>query len=514
MSSFTDVSKQIHLLNDLIMSEMLRGNKGIDDESVKFSKHLLIIKYWFMRISWVNKKRFMLTLLKDVTSVWTLSLLLKSIWSSRPKDAVSSISEFKNIWSSYDQVPLDNNRTATPLREIDDVIERERHWFTTLESEHQAIVFCELLTVAGGPILWEVLREASKIYHAHRDRELEDIVDCVPVVPSGTSPLDKAKSPPAEPPKKEPHKGLTGDSLKQTQLVDAQKELETHLATWNVVIKSMKDNIKLEEIQIKFNDGAMRNVWRVNRPKPEATETVDFIQLLLGTVGKRILTLIPSTQYGELSRVNKYWAFLIDELKSEILARQKIDMDLAKLKDMVLRHEPNTTVGSPTPPNTVSISFSTKHSVKTITAPIREKKHFVKMPKEKMVPVFSIRRMADLHEKLDARGSADDDLWKWCGNTIRLYKKMTGKSAKSKHEEGLLPLKSLIFACPLMKYNVTVPLEQPLVVDPTVTMCKENIRVEAVKALKDKNIKRYNWWCKDLAKLYLAQKIPSYQALF
>ncbi|XP_050684301.1 uncharacterized protein LOC126979126 isoform X6 [Leptidea sinapis] len=428
MSSFTDVSKQIHLLNDLIMSEMLRGNKGIDDESVKFSKHLLIIKYWFMRISWVNKKRFMLTLLKDVTSVWTLSLLLKSIWSSRPKDAVSSISEFKNIWSSYDQVPLDNNRTATPLREIDDVIERERHWFTTLES------------------------------------------------------------------------------------------LETHLATWNVVIKSMKDNIKLEEIQIKFNDGAMRNVWRVNRPKPEATETVDFIQLLLGTVGKRILTLIPSTQYGELSRVNKYWAFLIDELKSEILARQKIDMDLAKLKiiskDMVLRHEPNTTVGSPTPPNTVSISFSTKHSVKTITAPIREKKHFVKMPKEKMVPVFSIRRMADLHEKLDARGSADDDLWKWCGNTIRLYKKMTGKSAKSKHEEGLLPLKSLIFACPLMKYNVTVPLEQPLVVDPTVTMCKENIRVEAVKALKDKNIKRYNWWCKDLAKLYLAQKIPSYQALF
>ncbi|VVC89008.1 unnamed protein product [Leptidea sinapis] len=173
----------------------------------------------------------------------------------------------------------------------------------------------------------------------------------------------------------------------------------------------------------------MRNVWRVNRPKPEATETVDFIQLLPGTVGKRILTLIPSTQYGELSRVNKYWAFLIDELKSEILARQKIDMDLAKLKDMVLRHEPNTTVGSPTPPNTVSISFSTKHSVKTITAPIREKKHFVKMPKEKMVPVFSIRRMADLHEKLDARGSADDDLWKWCGNTIRLYKKMTGKSA-------------------------------------------------------------------------------------
>lgn len=53
------------------------------------------------------------------------------------------------------------------------------------------------------------------------------------------------------------------------------------MAAWNVTIKSLKDSQKLEELEMTFNDGTKRKIWKVNRPKPEAIETVDFVSLLI-----------------------------------------------------------------------------------------------------------------------------------------------------------------------------------------------------------------------------------------
>lgn len=48
---------------------------------------------------------------------------------------------------------------------------------------------------------------------------------------------------------------------------------------WNGTIKSMRDSLKLEELELTFNDGTKRKIWKVNRPKPENIETVDFVSL-------------------------------------------------------------------------------------------------------------------------------------------------------------------------------------------------------------------------------------------
>lgn len=30
--------------------------------------------------------------------------------------------------------------------------------------------------------------------------------------------------------------------------------------------------------------------------------------------------------------------------------------------------------------------------------------------------------MKDLYERLDRRGAADENIWKWCSNVLKLYK--------------------------------------------------------------------------------------------
>lgn len=57
-------------------------------------------------------------------------------------------------------------------------------------------------------------------------------------------------------------------------------QLEANLATWNATIKAMKDSFKLEEFEINLSDGTRRTVWKVNRPKPDIMETVDFVSIL------------------------------------------------------------------------------------------------------------------------------------------------------------------------------------------------------------------------------------------
>ncbi|KAI8436136.1 hypothetical protein MSG28_004234, partial [Choristoneura fumiferana] len=101
----------------------------------------------------------------------------------------------------------------------------------------------------------------------------------------------------------------------------------------------LNKTLKLEELEMTFTDGTKKKIWKVNRPIPEVIETVDFLQLLPSAIGKRILSFLPNTFLVDCARVNKYWAYLVDDLKAEAAARLKIDADMEKLKDLVLRHD-------------------------------------------------------------------------------------------------------------------------------------------------------------------------------
>ncbi|CAH3906019.1 unnamed protein product [Pieris brassicae] len=492
MTSFADVSKQVNLIDELILAEMICGKKDYYEESIEFSKHLLISKYWFLRISWKNKRRFLLMLVKDVNSIWTLSLFLKSIWNCRPKDAISSICG-KEVWSSYDQVPMDNNRTALPVQLVEDAIVNERNWFSRLEPAQQALVLSELLTVAGGPIIWEILRTAQMIYEKHRDKQIEEIIEYAVV-----NEPEKVK-PVVEQPKKDTPRGKGSFSLgqenRQTLLPgQAEKELETALANWNFTIKAIRDSFKLEELEITFKDDTKRTVWKVNRPKLENIETVDILQLLPSIIAKQIFLYIPQTQYGDLSRVNKYWSFLIDEIKAETLARQKINMDIDKLRDIILRHDHELdmveTLGSEL--SSFPLTTHTKPTSVTNSLPLHSRRG---KPRKAVGTFKPIRKLSDLHKRLQQRGAADENIWKWCSNILKLNKDDLIK----KDNEGTLPLANLNFPCPLMTYNIKIPLEYPLISEPTLNLTP-----------KDLEKKRYSRWNKDLSFLYPVTKVPSY----
>ncbi|KAM3959175.1 uncharacterized protein ACR2FA_006709 [Aphomia sociella] len=452
MITFMELTKQVRLIKDLILSDMICEDKA-SEEALSFSKHLSSTKHWFARISWANKKRYVLALLEDVRSAWALSLLLKSIWNCRPKDAVQSVSEHK-VWSIYDQVPMDHNRTAQPVPTLAQVMKCDRVWFLTLEPQSQAIVLAELLAVSGGPVMWEVLKRAQVLYERYRKDQLQNLRECIVL---NNSPAERGEQATPE-------------------------KLEADLAAWNATIKSMRDSLKIDEIEMTFNDGTKRKIWKVNRTKPEAIETVDFLQLLPSSIGKRIISYLPRALLGDYARVNKYWAYLVEDFRSELAARQKINADLDKLENLMTLHDTSLDI-------LVQIGFqATALSSQGIvsTAPSMKMKQMQPSVRasEKSTGAYSFRHflsdklkqpimtqrpianMNELTERLDRRGAADENMWKWCEN---LLKHARHKQRNKGREEGILPLGSMYFPCPLMKEILKVPLEPPLFRDPAVS---------------------------------------------
>ncbi|XP_063825468.1 uncharacterized protein LOC135075026 [Ostrinia nubilalis] len=537
MITFSELTKQVHLINDLILSDMICENQNhTAEETVGFSRHLLSTKHWFARISWSNKKRYLLALLDDVRSAWTLSLLLKSMWNCRPKDAVLSASE-PEVWSSYDQVPTDHNRTAQPVPTLAQVMKNDRIWFLSLEPDLQALLLSELLTVAGGPVMWEVTRRAQAAYQRYREEQLHNLQDSVvleppPVgAPPQQSPEKNKKESPQPQRRKSSGSSHSPDWVKPPPPPgQAQKELEANLAVWNATIKSLRDSVKLEEIEMTFNDGSKKKMWKVNRPKPEVVETVDFVQLLPSAVGKRIISYLPRAQLGDYARVNKYWAYLVDDFRAELTARQKIDTDLDKLQELMLRHDTSMDVIAQIDfqniaPSSQGIMSAAPSGRKAFQPSVRASERsagavsFRHMLDGKLTkPVVAqkpLRKLAELTDRLENRGAVDENLWLWCEN-INKHVKRPEKQKNSDYQEGVLPLGNLHFPCPLMKIKMDVPLKTPLCRDPAIGKSskpkREISNATMMNVPRQPGIKRYSLWTKDFSKLYPVFKIPSHQS--
>ncbi|XP_062529423.1 uncharacterized protein LOC105842472 isoform X2 [Bombyx mori] len=520
--SFADLTKQVNFINDMILSDMVCENADASEEALRFSRNLLITKNWFERLSWTSKKRYVLALLEDVRSAWTLSLLLKSIWNCRTKDSVMSISE-KNVLSCYDQVPMDHNRTAIPVSTLAQAMKNNRVWFLSLEKEAQAIVLMELLIASGGPIMWTVLRRAQTLYDIYQHQKLKDLEECVLI-----------KSPNVEKDKKEqsPASRVAGtpapDKSQNVNTNPIEKELEENLAAWNATLKSMRENLKLEELEISLKDGTARKIWKVNRSKPETIETVDFVQLLPSAIAKRIFCYLPRNQLNDYARVNKYWAYLVDELRAELAARVKIDMDLAKMRDLMLRHDTSLEVlevvkepAARSSLGATSLAQSAKFkllqsqpSVKASekSAGVYSLRHFLsKKLKPAAIRQTPIRNMAELTERLNRRGAADENIWKWCKTITRdsrdkfkTGEKETTKKASNATKEGILELVNAHFPCPMMKKKLEVPLKTPLCKDPSLTTTSKNRRNLSQTALarnmpREEIHKRYSLWARDFS---------------
>ncbi|XP_073944792.1 uncharacterized protein isoform X3 [Choristoneura fumiferana] len=484
VSAFAEVTKQVHVLNDLILDDMIYAREQNEIETLQFNKHLSALKNWFTRISTPNKKRFLLALIEDISSAWALSLILMSIWNCRTKDAIMSVCE-RRIWSSYDQNPMDHNRTALPIQTLIQVMKYDRKWFLSLEPETQGAVICELLSVVGSPVL---LQDKSRPSHS------------------------KAA-------------GAEASFL-------AQSKLNEHLAKWDATIKAMKENMNLKEFQVLFKDGTQRTIWKIKRSNPEDTETVDFIQLLPSSIGKIILSYLPVNSLSDYARVNKYWAYLVEELRSERAARVKINADLEKLQDLMFINDTSmenfetfefkvmapsiqaTSLGPSVKIRAQQLP-STKTSMKSAGA--YSFRRFVTDSMYVPEPIFQIpiRNLNQMKDRLDNRGALDENVWTWCETILnRRRSRKDSSTSNEKETDGILLLSNLHFPCPLMTHTLKLPLNPPLVKDHTArakVSRKHNISNATITSIfKEHGEKRRGLWTRNLSCLYRASKVPSY----
>ncbi|XP_073944791.1 uncharacterized protein isoform X2 [Choristoneura fumiferana] len=483
VSAFAEVTKQVHVLNDLILDDMIYAREQNEIETLQFNKHLSALKNWFTRISTPNKKRFLLALIEDISSAWALSLILMSIWNCRTKDAIMSVCE-RRIWSSYDQNPMDHNRTALPIQTLIQVMKYDRKWFLSLEPETQGAVICELLSVVGSPVLLQVLNRAQHIHERYRKNQIKSIEMSLVVDDSPTKrdPPPVATAAPQKPDKSRPsHSKAAGAEASFL----AQSKLNEHLAKWDATIKAMKENMNLKEFQVLFKDGTQRTIWKIKRSNPEDTETVDFIQLLPSSIGKIILSYLPVNSLSDYARVNKYWAYLVEELRSERAARVKINADLEKLQDLMFINDTSmenfetfefkvmapsiqaTSLGPSVKIRAQQLP-STKTSMKSAGA--YSFRRFVTDSMYVPEPIFQIpiRNLNQMKDRLDNRGALDENVWTWCETILnRRRSRKDSSTSNEKETDGILLLSNLHFPCPLMTHTLKLPLNPPLVKDHT-----------------------------------------------
>ncbi|XP_053607757.1 uncharacterized protein LOC128673729 isoform X2 [Plodia interpunctella] len=444
-------------------------------------------------------------------------------------------------WSSYDQVPMDHNRTALPVQTLAQVMKNDRVWVLSLEPQLQAVVLLELLSLSGGPVMWAVFHRAQILYERYREDQLRNLQECIVVMNDKDKEKDATSSDKGK--KDIPAKSINYDAdfdMKPSQPPgQAQKELDANLAIWNSTIKAMRDSLKLEELEMTFTDGTKKNIWKVNRPKPETIETECYIQLLPSEVAKRILSYIPQAQLTDCARVNKYWAYLIDEYRIEQATQQRLEADLEKLQDLMLRQnlsidvmvEPRDTVvrnnniscGVPSIAPSIRVkgqatSGSVRHAASFKSSERSAGAYsFKNLGMDKLSKPFldmkPLRNLAELSERLESRGAADENLWQWCENILKNHKYRKAKRLV----EGIIPQDNAHFPCPMMKETLDVPLNPPLLKDPvnkqksTKPKPKKNISNATVVAvpLKDTE-KRFSLWSRDFSCLFPVFKIPSH----
>ncbi|CAH0723241.1 unnamed protein product, partial [Brenthis ino] len=168
--------------------------------------------------------------------------------------------------------------------------------------------------------------------------------------------------------------------------------------------------------------------------------------MLPSTISKCILSYLPSTQLGECARVNKYWAYLVDEIRSELTTRKKIDAELEKLRENMLRHNTSLDLESKSELRTKLVNESKKSDNKNAKKPYSYPwKATTKKASKIKACTKTIRNMNDFNEQLERRGAAHQNIWKWCENVLNIYKKI------DEQKFG----------------NLKIPLNPPLTVDPT-----------------------------------------------
>ncbi|XP_052740255.1 uncharacterized protein LOC112055917 isoform X4 [Bicyclus anynana] len=399
------------------------------EEKLEFNKHLSATKSWYARISCANKKRFILALLKDVRSAWTLALILKSIWNCRPKDAVMSVSEPK-VWSSYDQVPMDHNRTALPLSTLIEVMMSDRKWFQSLVPERQAVVLSQLLSMSGGPVMWETLKRAQKIYDSHVEIQLNDLLRCEVVqeeVPRKKSAsIVETTSIKKETTNTAKKKTTEAELLKantESPALQAQIELETNLALWASTVKTLKDQMKLEELEMTYKSGSTK-VWKVHRQKPEVVETVDLENIIKNNKGLEQLKKFNQEELGSIMTLG--------------------------VSSTGVRHTKERS----------SPVVSNKSCSLSLTTAMNKQR---KIPRVRTKP---IQNMNDLNERLERRGAADENVWKWCRNVLKISKNCNQIQIPVK-KGGILAMTTDTFPGPTVSKTVKIPLKKALIMDPT-----------------------------------------------
>ncbi|CAH2106178.1 unnamed protein product [Euphydryas editha] len=467
--SFDEIITKFNLIKEFISTKIVHDDQEHVRDPLEFSKHLYEVKCWFLRVSWKNKMRFLKDLIDEVQDLRVLSLLLKSIWNCRPKDAVLSVCQEKT-WSSYDQVPIDHNRTVLSSS-LQDVLANDRNWFRSLQLEQQCLFLAELLSVAGGPIMWELLKYVQKIYEKNLEQELENLMECVVVneLPLEKKPINVEVTKKEQTPRrKSSATQILESSAQPFRSKQAQQELDTNLTLWNSLVKTMKDTFKLEQLEMTYKDGKTKKIWKINRLKQDALETVDFVQLLPSKIGKRILFHLPLTQLNECARVNRYWAHLVDEFRAELNARQKIDVELEKLRENILHHDVTLRIFNKSEDE---LRMKSAGIQKTKERPFCDKSCIyslrlnVNKDKKRRIEKPPFRNMEDINKRLVIRGAADENIRKWCANICKINKNRGGQEAKT---VGVFQKpENLLFPSPLLSVGVNIPLNPPLIEDPT-----------------------------------------------
>nr|CAI5869670.1 unnamed protein product [Callosobruchus analis] len=294
------------------------------------------IQSYYIRLSWENKKRFVISFLGKIRGLDAILRILH-VMAVRALKCIGYDFVDPNTECQQARVFLDHNRMLDE-KVLNETIEDDTDWFTTLSDEHQITVVLGLLRLTAGVAKRSMYIPIWKRYF-ELVKEMRVMLECASVTMteqgeyicySKTAVSEGVEFDPTHP----------ADIEVQRQ----RKEWDDMIANYKKDVHETKRALMLVAgIENKKGKPCAEKDGKVGKKKEKPAKAVradkitgtDVIQLIPIWIVKNIFSFLDAKSFQNCKKVNKYWGYVVQDMMKEAKARQQINKQLASIKQSI-----------------------------------------------------------------------------------------------------------------------------------------------------------------------------------
>ncbi|VEN39127.1 unnamed protein product, partial [Callosobruchus maculatus] len=329
--------------DEIVQSANQRKEELIHKKLMKekyFETRYATIQRYFLHLSCISKKKFLIELLEKLRSLNSILQILHVITIRSLKITSYSYVD-PNSDFVVDNLVWDHDRMLDQ-EVLEKQIENDVEWFTTLSDDHQVTVIIGLLRLSGGSVKRSVSLPIWRRYYQLK-KDIMFLFDSDTTTLTATGELCCNI--------KRFDRYVEGVMFDPTH--PASIEVEKQRKIWQDMIERYKRDVchSVQKVHGKLEKKERTKKKDMNAEKEETSRRksmsatigvqvqqkseMDVIQLMPIWIVKKIFGFLDAKSLRACKKVNKYWSCVVKELLKEEKARKKLNTQLEAIEKAI-----------------------------------------------------------------------------------------------------------------------------------------------------------------------------------